>query len=267
MNLYDAHSHLQDERLHPWLPEVLGMLPRAGVHRVVVAGSCEEDWAAVASLARAHEWVKPSFGLHPWYVKERSPRWKDSLLGWLDEFPGAAIGEIGLDRWIQNPDIADQLEAFRWQLGIAAEQNRPAAIHCLKAWGLLDETLRSVALPRCGFLLHSYGGPSEMVPQFAHLGAYFSFSPGFCQERKARQALTFAVVPDDRLLAETDAPDMCPPDSLNPHPLWAADGRPLNHPANLIVSYRKLAELRGASLEEIVTQIEQNFIRLFGPSD
>jgi TatD DNase family protein len=184
-------------------------------------------------------------------------------LRYLDEFPDAGVGEIGLDRWIQNPDMPAQEEVFRSQLDIAASQDRPASIHCLRAWGLLEQTLRSAALPRCGFLLHSYGGPAEMVPQFASLGAYFSLSPYFTHERKSRQAQTFAAVPLDRLLAESDAPDMWPPDELNAHLLRDSEGKPLNHPCNLQLSYRKLAEIRGMPIEELAQQIEQNFVRLF----
>ena len=58
------------------------------------------------------------------------------------------IGEIGLDRWIDNPDIPAQLECFRWQLALAAEQDRPATIHCLRAWGMLEEVLKSSDQPR-----------------------------------------------------------------------------------------------------------------------
>jgi TatD DNase family protein len=266
MKLFDAHNHLQDERLRPWIADILDVMPRDGIQSAVVNGSSEEDWEDVARLAREHPWIKPSFGLHPWYVKERSARWQDALLRHVDEFPAAAVGEIGLDRWIQDPDMPAQEEVFRWQLDIAASQDRPATIHCLKAWGMLEEILRSTTRPRRGFLLHSYGGPAEMVPQFAALGAYFSLSPYFTHERKSRQAQTFATVPIDRLLAETDAPDMWPPDELNEHPLHDPEGKPLNHPRNLQLSYRKLAEIRGMPVEELALQLEENFRRLFGQS-
>lgn len=263
--LFDAHNHLQDERLDPWRDQIMETLPASGLAEAVVNGSAEDDWEAVAKLAREHAWIRPAFGLHPWYVKDRTPAWKERLRKWLEAFPRAVVGEIGLDRWIENPDIGAQMECFRWQLELAAELKRPATIHCLRAWGLLDETLRTCTLPGHGFLLHSYGGPVEMVAGFAKLGAYFSLSPYFGHERKAAQLATFAHVPLERLLAETDAPDMWPPPELNEHPLRHA-GKELNHPLNLSVSYDLLAKVREMDRSKLVDQITENYRRLFGLS-
>ena len=262
--LYDAHNHLQDDRLQPYLADLLEMLPSRGIRCAVVNGSSEEDWETVAVLARRHPWILPSFGLHPWYAQERTPAWQERLLGYLREFPRAGVGEIGLDRWIPNPDLEAQTSAFLSQLDVATRQNRPATLHCLRAWGMLGDLLSRHPVPERGFLLHSFGGPVEMIPQFVKKGAYFSLSPYFCHERKTRQAETFTHVPLDRLLAETDAPDMWPPDEANPHPLLDAEQKSINHPANLEVSYQKLAELRHIPLEALTGQLELNFHRLFG---
>jgi TatD DNase family protein len=260
--LYDAHNHLQDSRLDAERAAIMQMLPEAGLSEAIVNGSAEDDWEDVARLARSYPWVRPSFGLHPWYVKERTSAWKESLRSYLLAFPNAPVGEIGLDRWIENPDIDAQIECFRWQLELATDLQRPATIHCLRAWGLLDEQLRTLHLPERGFLLHSYGGPVEMIPGFVKLGAYFSLSPYFGHARKVQQLAVFKSVPLDRLLAETDAPDMWPPDELNPHPLQH-DGKPINHPANLRVSYELLASLLEMPFEELVGQIGENYRRLF----
>ncbi|OYW73972.1 MAG: hydrolase TatD [Verrucomicrobia bacterium 12-59-8] len=261
--LYDAHNHLQDERLDPWREDILAMLPQTGLAEMIVNGSSEEDWPAVADLARQHSWIRPAFGLHPWYVKERSSQWSATLRQLLLDHPHAVVGEIGLDRWIENPDIEAQLECFRTQLALAVELDRTATIHCLRAFGLLEETLRQATLPRRGFLLHSYGGPAEMIPGFVKLGAYFSLSPYFGHPRKAAQLAVFKAVPLDRLLAETDAPDMWPPDELNPHPLQSETGTALNHPANLRVSYELLAQVRGMPVDELQDIIAANYNALF----
>jgi TatD DNase family protein len=262
--LYDAHNHLQDGRLVARLEEILAACRQEGVARMVVNGSCEEDWPQVLALAQQHPIVLPSFGYHPWYVRDRTDQWLDNLEHHLEALP-SGVGEIGLDRWIENPDTPLQEEMFRAQLRLAAGRNLPVSIHCLKAWGRLFEILREEPRPERGFVLHSYGGPKEMVGGFAGLGAYFSLSGYFAHPRKAKQREAFKQVPADRLLLETDAPDMWPPDEWNDHPLAEpGTGRPLNHPANLGAVYRFAANFLETSMVALTRQVAENFNRLFG---
>jgi TatD DNase family protein len=103
-----------------------------------------------------------------------------------------------------------------------------------------------------------------MTRGFLDLGAFFSFNACFLHERKAAQRDVFRQLPADRLLVETDAPDLPPPPEYNAHPLTDWELRPINHPANLDLAYRTLAELRGVSPEEWKAQVRGNFGRLFG---
>src|SRR4051812_5119726 len=118
--LYDAHNHLQDERFRAHQIGLWAALEREGVAQMVVNGSSESDWAGVLALARAHPQVIPAFGYHPWFIKERSPEWQKHLVAMLESVP-STVGEIGLDRWIKNYDLADQEQVFVWQLRLAAE--------------------------------------------------------------------------------------------------------------------------------------------------
>jgi TatD DNase family protein len=264
VHFYDAHNHLQDERLKPYLGEIMEVVGRSAIRKMVTNGSCEEDWPEVLSLAGQFAQVVPSFGYHPWYINERTDQWKENLIKSLESVP-SAIGEIGLDRWIENYDLPAQEEVFVWQLRLGAERNLPVSIHCLQAWGRLLEILEREPLPQCGFVLHSYGGPKEMIPLLAKLGAYFSLPGYFAHERKLKQRETFRHVPLDRLLIETDAPDQMLPDSRIRFPL--ADGtsnKPINHPANLFVVYEFASEWLDLPLENLSCQVEENFLRLFG---
>jgi len=265
MSFCDAHNHLQDERFARRQAEIVATARAAGVTQMVVNGSCEEDWPQIATLAREFPGlVVPSFGYHPWYVAERTPRWRDTLVDWLDCTPGAVVGEIGLDRWKPGLAYEGQEEVFVAQLRLAAERNLAASLHCLQAWGRLHDLLREQPRPARGFLLHSYGGPAEMVAPLAKLGARFSFPGYFMHERKARQRETFRAVPLERLLIETDAPDQLLPDMANRHPLTdTLTGKPLNHPANLPAVYQFMAELRGVPLAELTAQVQENFRQLF----
>ncbi|TAK99441.1 MAG: TatD family deoxyribonuclease [Verrucomicrobia bacterium] len=286
LRFYDAHNHLQDERFGGRQAELLAACEREGVARMVVNGSCEEDWTQVLALAerfgrdafhrvplspgevgdaveRVPTIVIPSFGYHPWYIGERTSLWRENLIRFLDEVP-SAVGEIGLDRWKPGLPYDGQEEVFVTQLSIAAERNLPVSIHCLQAWGRMLELLKASPRPARGFLLHSYGGPREMVKAFADLGAYFSLPGYYAHERKERQRETFLHVPADRLLIETDAPDQSLPSARERFPLTdAANGKPLNHPANLRAVYEFAAELFSEPMKTLADRAEQNFLRLF----
>ena len=263
MKLYDAHNHLQDDRFAGRQNELLAACSAAGIARMVVNGACESDWLQVLALARANPLVLPSFGYHPWYLPERTVDWQKHLEKFLDETPGA-VGEIGLDRWKPGLPYEHQEEVFLAQLRLATERDRPASIHCLQAWGRLHDLLRAHPRPARGFVLHSFGGPAEMIPAFAKLGAYFSFPGYFLHERKLRQRETFKRVPPDRLLIETDAPDQSLPEDKNRFPLIGTDGKTLNHPANLGAVYDGLAEFLDEKAGALATRVEENFLRIFG---
>jgi TatD DNase family protein len=256
--LYDAHNHLQDERLAARLEQIVPELPALGIKGCVVNGTCEKDWPQVEALAKRFPWIVPGFGLHPWFAKERSQAWFDHLRRLLDSNPRACVGEIGLDRWMRDPDIEDQEKVFVAQLELAAERNVAASVHCLKAWGHLEELLETHSRPARGFLLHSYGGSKEMAASFAKLGVYFSISAYFAHERKSAQREIFKTIPIDRLLVETDAPDMLPPPEL-----IACDSGEANDPRNLPRIYDFAAKLFRKPLDEFASRVETNFKSLF----
>lgn len=277
--LCDAHNHLQDEWLRAARPQIASALAEAGVVAGVVNGTSEADWPEVLALARDHAFVRPSFGLHPWDVGNAGPAWRGVLRQILMGNPHAAVGEVGLDRWIlerARPDdprlvglrratLAEQVDALRWQLELAATLDRPVTLHCLEATGALLDVLRTSPRLKRGFLLHAYSGPSELVPTFAALGAYFSFNGAFLESRHAAKREVFRSIPEDRLLAETDAPAMALPAEHRRYKLPdTVDGFAVNHPANIGAVYAGLAEIRGAPLDQLAASIERNFVRLFG---
>lgn len=264
VKLYDSHNHLQDERLDGVRAEAVREVRSLGLAGMVVNGSAPDDWDGVRALADKYDFVIPSYGVHPWYAHEAAGDWERRLQDLLEERP-SAVGEIGLDRWIKNYDLPRQEEIFLRQWRMAAALERPVTIHCLKAWGRLFDLLRAEERAPRGFLLHSYGGPQEMVKPLAELGAYFSMSGYFAHPRKAGHAETFRHVPADRLLLETDAPDMWPPEQWNEFPLKeTGSGKVINHPANIGAVYRFAAQCRGESVESLAGQVEENFARLFG---
>ncbi len=268
MALFDAHMHLQEPVLAGYRDEIHAEWSRLDLARAVVNGTREADWSVVKALAAEDSRVLPSYGLHPWYVDSRSTDWFAAL---EDRLGGeySVIGEIGIDHGVAGRDDTVQEEVFLRQLDLGYRLNRAVTIHCVKAWGRLEALLRAQRgrLPGPGFLLHAYGGSAEMVSGFAELGAYFSFSSCAAHQRSGKRRKALAAVPEDRLLIETDAPALLPPpDWVNRAAVDPNTGRPINHPANIGGAYRFVAEFLGLTVENLANRIEQNFVRLFGPT-
>lgn len=263
LRLIDAHVHLQDAALTADLPAVMERARRAGVTRFVCNATSEKDWGRVMGLAQEYEGVLPCFGLHPWFVGERTGGWLDALERALDATP-SAVGEIGLDRWIEPRDERVQEEVFRGQLDVARKRRLPVMVHCLRAWGWLMDVLRSEPPLPAGMLIHAYGGPAELVPALADMGAYFSFAANVFEAKRAKAREAMAAVPLERLLIETDAPWMLPPEEYRGHVVKGADGAVHNEPGNLAGVLRGVTRVLNQGEEELAQALERNARRLFG---
>jgi TatD DNase family protein len=171
----------------------------------------------------------------------------------LEENPAAGIGECGLDGWVKSPAMPVQTAVFLDHLRVQRETRRPLTIHCLKAWGPLFDAFAAVP-PRPGFLMHSFGGSWETARRLVAMGAWFSFSGHFLHPRKVAVVGVFRKLPKDRILLETDAPDMRPPDDFITHPA----GSGVNHPANLPRIAEGLAAALDMDARELMPLIADN---------
>ncbi len=262
--LIDAHNHLQDSRLDVHRDELLNQLNNINISAAIVNGTSEQDWALVQALAKLYPWVIPSYGIHPWEAHGRSIDWQNNLLNYLENQPNTLIGEIGLDKWIKDYNLEDQISVFETQLELAIDLNRPVTIHCLRAFGTLREILKSYSPLPIPFLLHSYSGPVEMVDSFTEMGAYFSLSGYFANPDKIQKLEVFKKVPQERLLIETDAPAMLPPENLQTNPLQSSQGMVVNSPANITSIYQWAATFCETEYELFASTIQRNFLRFIG---
>jgi len=259
MNWIDSHNHLQFACLGDAAP-LLAAMRCAGVQRCVVNATGEGDWEAVAALTDAcPAMIVPAFGIHPWQAHEAGGQWQGRLREWLGKYPRAGVGECGLDRSVAAPDVAVQGPVFLAQLRLARELGRTLTIHCVRAWGLLLETFAAEPPPP-RFLLHSFGGSVETARRLLPLGAYFSLSGRFLQPRKAAVLDVFRQLPPQRILVESDAPDMLPPPEYVSHPL--PENR--NHPANLPALAGGLAAALGMSPADLAELTTNNARECFG---
>ena len=253
MRLIDCHNHIQDDRLFPKLGKTMESARLAGVERIAIKGCSESDWPKVEEIVNRYANACIAFGLHPWFIKERSAQCFQTLEGLLTTYPQASVGEIGIDHALENRNDAEQEAVFLTQLEIARKFDRPVTIHCRRAWGRLIELLDQFGeLPR-GMLIHCFGGSAEVATELVRRGAHISFSGSITRPNAKKAGAAIRAVPDDRILIETDAPDILP------------HGAPpgANEPANLPLVLAKAAELRGVPQAELAELTFRNAERFF----
>lgn len=279
IRLFDSHCHLQDSRVLNVAPRLIKEALHTGVAHFAVNGVSEKDWHLVKEMSDTYPSVIPNFGLHPWFISDRTPDWLKTLKDSLAATPSAAVGEIGLDKGSRGKqiDFTDQVEVFRQQLQLAKELKKPASIHCVRAFGDLLEILKSMGPFPAGLVLHSYLGSAEMVPEFSKLGAYFSFSGFLMSMKESKAKKMLKSVPCERILLETDAPDALPPkelidgnnsssnDTSTSNDEGEASTLPenINHPANIHRVLAYVARLLEMDEKELAELSYKNAVSLF----
>ncbi|XWS57982.1 hypothetical protein CRYUN_Cryun09bG0220100 [Craigia yunnanensis] len=261
MKLFDAHCHLQDQRILEKAPQLIATAYDAGVVYMAVNGITEKDWHLVKEMGEEYCSVIPNFGLHPWFVEGKSPSWFSTLKELFEANPSAAVGEIGLDKspLAKGVDFAVQVEVFKKQLELAKELKRPASVHCLDAFPELLRIMKDIGPFPSGVILHSFQGSPEVVPELTKLGSYFSFSGHLMPLKEDKAKKIVKAVPLDRILLETDSPDALPK-----NPLFLVPGNAtLNQPANVHSVLIYVASLLEMSKEEVADISYKNAVRVF----
>lgn len=232
----------------------------------VINGTSPADWGDAIAFA-AHTSSAVALGAHPWHLSDidSGDSWFDTLRALLDANPTASIGEIGVDHARPESEHERAEQVFLKQFDEAAVRDRPCTVHCVRAHDRLWQLIEKRTLPKCGWLLHGWSGPAHLVRKFADRGAYFSFSA--CTLTQNKPLASIKQTPPDRILIETDAPYMLPPPEVRRVELNDDNGKPINHPANLIVGYELAAKALGMNLDDVAAQVADNFTRLFGSTD
>ena len=261
--LVDSHLHLQDFDPCVNIKTLIEQTLNAGVSHLVCNGESPADWPAVYGIAKQFPQVVPCYGLHPWFVRQESNNWV-SILEDLIALNQCGIGETGLDRRNNKTELSLQVEAFRIHLALARKYNRPIMLHCVRAWGLLIDVLKGEQGLSQGLLIHAYAGSVDLIKPLSDMGAYFSFSGKVLYENYERSRLALAAMPLDRLLIESDAPNMLPPESYRLQPIVSSDGADCNHPANLPAILVGISDFLKISPETLRHQLWQNSKIFFG---
>ncbi|PHM37210.1 TatD family hydrolase [Xenorhabdus innexi] len=253
----DTHCHFDFPPFSGDETASLELARQAGVEKIIVPTVSQEYFQRVADLAATHEPIYSAFGLHPLYINEHHDIHLNDLEQKLKEkLPHCvAIGEIGLDLYMAEPQFERQKSVLAVQLKLAKKYELPVMLHSRKSHDQLAAMLRKYHVPRSG-VIHGFAGSLSQAQSFVRLGFYIGVGGTITYERAKKTRDTIARLPLSALVLETDAPDM---------PLAGFQGQP-NRPERIAQVFSVLCELRPESPDEISRQIYQNSVKLFALS-
>jgi TatD DNase family protein len=253
----DSHAHIG--LCEADVDQVLASAREAGVRRILTVGLGEDSNPGAVALAREHDQVFACVGRHP----NSADGFDDDAAAAIEELcadPGVrAVGETGLDFYRDGSDPDEQRRALAAQIGIARRARLPLVMHLRdregseqavsEAFATLDAEAEGVEV-----ILHCFSAEPQWAERAAERRWYCSFAGNLTYPKAELLREAAALVPEDRLLVETDSP------YLAPQPVR---GKP-NQPSNVVATAERLAEVRGSSYEQLERAVEDNAARVFG---
>ncbi len=243
----DTHCHLDAAEFGDTQSTLVEEARAAGVTTMVIPAVERANFATVQTLCTRYRACVPAFGIHPMYVERAQAQDLDVLRDYLQQQNPVAVGEIGLDFFVENFDQEKQEFFFSEQLKLAQQLELPVLLHIRKAQDTVLKHLRRT--PVRGGIAHAFNGSPQQAAEFISLGFKLGFGGAVTYPRATRLRDLAATLPLDSIVLETDAPDI-PPEFL-------PRGEP-NRPGYLPRIAATLAALRNMTLEEVARSSSAN---------
>ena len=253
MNLTDSHTHLDSESFDSDRDACVERAMKAGVARMLSVGTGDGLSGAQRAIAltEKHPCVWASVGVHP---HDAAHEIDPLLFEKLASHPKVvAIGETGLDFYRDWAPVDKQYEKFEMQIELAKRMRKPLIIHSRSAGSECITMLTSKGAETVGGVFHCFAENAEFAKRLWDIGFYVSF-PGLLTFKKAEEVRAIcAAIPLEQILVETDAPFLAP----EPHRGKRCE------PAFVAETAKRLAAIKGLSLEEVAEITTQNTLKLF----
>ncbi|MBK0348627.1 TatD family hydrolase [Aerococcaceae bacterium zg-ZJ1578] len=253
MKLFDTHTHLNAEQFKGIELEIIENARKQHVHYMAVVGFDEPTILKTLELSEQYDSIISAVGCHPTEAGNYTAEFEKKLEQWLELPKVKMLGEIGLDYYWDTAPKSVQEKVFRRQIAIAKEHNLPITIHNREATEDTYRILKDEGIPAAGGIMHSFGGNEEEAKKFLDLGMHISFS-GVLTFKKSEEVRKAAlIVPENRLLIETDAPYLAPVPYRGKR----------NEPGYVYYVAETLAQVRGWDMEKVAQITTQNAFDLF----
>jgi TatD DNase family protein len=250
--LIDSHCHFDAAEFDPDRDAVLQRAAARGVSHLVVPAVDAASWPALARLCAASPRLHPAYGLHPMCLDSHRPEHLDELRQRLVAGDAVAVGECGLDFFVEGLDIGRQQYFLDAQLHLAREFDLPVILHARRAVDAVIGAVRRVGGLRG--VVHSFSGSLDQARVLWREGFCVGIGGPVTFERAQRLRRVVAALPAEQLLLESDAPDQPP----------QAHRGQRNSPEFLDEVLEVVATLRGETPQHVARTTRLNTLRLFG---
>lgn len=253
-----AHDSFDEDR-----DAVIQRAISAGVRHIIVTGSSDDSNRRAAALAENSEGVLyATAGVHPHHASDYSDDSDATIRQMVQKDVVVAVGECGLDYFRNFSPRNAQLSAFRRQLDIACDTGLPVFLHQRDAHQDFVKVLQPVLPDLSRAVAHCFTGNEEELHDCVSMGLYVGITGWICDERRGKHLHEIVpIIPDDKLLIETDAPYLLPR-TVQPKPKSRR-----NEPAYLPEVLRVLADARGQSESHVARITSENALRFFSIPD
>ena len=259
-SLIDIGANLTHDSFDADRAEVMQRAADAGVTRIIVTGSSNQGNIDAAELAEANPGrVYATAGVHPHHASDYTAASAELIRSLAQKDVVVAIGECGLDYFRNYSPQHAQVEAFRSQLEIAADIGLPVFLHQRDAHDDFVKVLEPLLPGLTQAVAHCFTGEAQSLEKLLEMGLSIGITGWICDERRGAHLKDIvSVIPDDKLMIETDAPYLMPR-TLSPRPKSRR-----NEPAFLPEVLRVVAEARSQSIEHVASITTENAMRFFG---
>lgn len=255
--LVDSHCHLDFNDFEEDFEDMLARARENGVTAMLNAGNNIDELDKQLEISEKYPFIYTAVGVHPHNAAEYPDIRAEDFIAKAAHKKVVAIGECGLDYCYEEAPYDAQLERFARHIEAAKLANLPVIVHSRDAQEDTIRLLKEHDAGSTGFVLHCFTGDKKMAQDALDLGGYLSFS-GIVTFKNATQIQEVASwVPSDRYLVETDCP------YLAPIPFRGKR----NEPSYVRYVARKVAFLRGETLEKVAEDSTKNFFRLFSKAE
>lgn len=250
MPIFDSHCHLDVSAFDHDRLEVLQQAESVGVNKILVPAIEYQSWDSLISFCRSKPGLYPALGLHPVFMRNHSQAHIDALAEAVDRHKPTAIGEIGLDFYVDKNNKKEQILLFEQQLEVARQYHLPVILHVRKAHNEIIKLLKKHQA--VGGICHAFNGSLQQAEQYQALGFKLGFGGMLTYERSSKLRKLTQTLPLEAIVLETDAPDMP----------GAAHQYQRNSPEYLPEVVSALAALRTQSEEEISNTTYRNTLKV-----